>query len=583
MTIKKLLSKSIMFAASMYASQFVVAEELLIEENTSGYCSVDDGGLIESDHSGFRGAGYVNTLNRNGEGIVWSVNVPADGTYQVQLRYANGGSSARGAVFIINNNNSESLDFAATGGWNQFRDSGEASLFLNAGENTVRLQATTGSGLANIDSIRFDGDAPSPGNCGNGNSTPTPEPEVTPTPAPSGDCPSNTEGLNVSRIYHVAPDGKSSASGSSFSDAMDFNTALDEVSGGEMILLEGGTYRIPYKAGEKNTITLSKKGSSSKKIAVVANNCSRAVFDFSFPEQQWVQDSYGFYLTGNYWYFRGIEVTRAGYQGVYVTGAHNTFENCAFHNNRNTGLEINKGGSYTTVINCDAYRNYDPKKNGSMADGFGPKQKQGPGNTFYGCRAWENSDDGFDIFDTPEEVTIENSWTFRNGIDYWNYGDFAGNGNGFKLGGNRTAANNRIVNSVSFGHPNKGFDQNNNAGGITVLNCTGFDNGNNFGFGNPLDSGEKHFMRNNVSISGPVTIKNADADFNSWDRGPSASSSDFQSLDVSKATAPRNPDGSLPDSNLFRLKSSSDLIDEGTNVGLPFKGNAPDLGAFEEK
>ena len=100
-------------------------------------------------------------------------------------------------------------------------------------------------------------------------------------------------------------------------------------------------------------------------------------------------------------------------------GSHNTFNNCAFYDNRNTGLEINKGGSYTTIINCDSYYNYDPKKFGGMADGFAPKQTQGPGNVFLGCRAWENSDDGFGACDSPEVVVIEESWAFRNGVDVW--------------------------------------------------------------------------------------------------------------------------------------------------------------------
>jgi hypothetical protein len=45
--------------------------------------------------------------------------------------------------------------------------------------------------------------------------------------------------------------------------------------------------------------------------------------------------------------------------------------------------------------------------------------------------------------------------------------------------------------------------------------------------------------------------------------------------------APRKPDGSLPDVNLFHLAQGSNLIDKGINVGLPYNGNAPDLGAFE--
>lgn len=389
--------------------------------------------------------------------------------------------------------------------------------------------------------------------------------------------------ISATKTYYVSRNGSANGDGNSFASAMNLITALAAVTAGQMLLLEPGTYTVPYTAGVANTIKLSKSGTASAPIRVVAANCGRAVIDFSFPEQQWVQDSFGISLTGSYWYFKGIEITRAGYQGVYVTGKYNTFENCAFHNNRNTGLEINKGGAYTTVINSDAYRNYDPKKLGSMADGFGPKQTQGPGNKFIGCRAWENSDDGFDMFDSPEVVTVENSWAFRNGVDIWNYGGFTGNGNGFKLGGNAIVARNRITNSVAFDNPKKGFDQNNNAGGVTLLNNTAYRNGTNYGFGNPVASGQKHYFRNNVSLSGAVSIANADAKNNSWDTGPLAIAADFVSLDLSLATAARNPDGSLPNNNLFKLTATSALIDKGVNVSLPYLGSAPDLGAFEKQ
>jgi hypothetical protein len=251
-----------------------------------------------------------------------------------------------------------------------------------------------------------------------------------------------------------------------------------------------------------------------------------------------------------------------------------------FYDNRNTGLEINKGGSYTTVIDCDAFRNYDPKKLGSMADGFGPKETQGPGNRFIGCRAWENSDDGYDTFESPEVVTFERCWAFRNGVDVWGYGEFTGNGNGFKIGGNAAIARNVVTHSVSFGHPGKGFDQNNNAGGVTIYNSTGYANGTNFGFGNPVSSGEMHRLVNNVSLEGTVSISNATQNNNSWNSGFSATAADFVSLDISTATSARNADGSLPASTLFRLRPESPLNGAGVDVGLPFTGSAPNLGAF---
>ena len=51
-------------------------------------------------------------------------------------------------------------------------------------------------------------------------------------------------------------------------------------------------------------------------------------------------------------------------------------------------------------------------------------------------------------------------------------------------------------------------------------------------------------------------------------------------VEVPAAAAPRQPDGSLP-AGFARLVSGSDLIDKGLDVGLPFNGSAPDLGAYE--
>ena len=398
-------------------------------------------------------------------------------------------------------------------------------------------------------------------------------------------CGTETSNLTASKVYYVTPTASSSGAGTSFSAPMSFSTALSNVSAGQMILLQAGTYTVSYTAAAKNTITLSKSGTSSAPIYIVAANCGKAVFDFSFPDNTYVQDSFGFYVTGSYWYFKGIEITRAGYQGAYVTGAHNTFENCAFYNNRNSGLEINKGGSYTSVINSDSYKNYDPKKYGSMADGFASKQTQGPGNFFYGCRAWNNSDDGFDTYDSTETVTIVQSWAFLNGVDSWGYGSFAGNGNGFKLGGNAVIEHNKISQSIAFSNVAKGFDQNNNAGGVTLLNNTSYKNAINYGFCGSVSSGETHYFRNNVSLAGTSSdsICNADAKYNSWDSGPAAKTTDFVSLDTGMATKTRDQDGSLPTTNLFRLASGSGLINAGVNVGLSYKGTAPDLGAFERE
>ena len=385
----------------------------------------------------------------------------------------------------------------------------------------------------------------------------------------------------LARTLYISPSGSSSNSGASSDLALDYATAFSEAEAGDTLELAAGTYTVPFTdSSAKNTITFSVMANAANPIIVRSPGFAQAIFDFGFPDLEWKQNSFGFYVTGSYWTFEGIAITRAGYQGAYITGAHNTFRNCAFHDNRNTGLEINKGGSYTTIIQCDSYRNYDIKKSGTMADGFGPKQTQGAGNKFIGCRAWENSDDGFDAYESPESVEIEDSWAFRNGIDVWGYGA-VGNGNGFKMGGNDSLANHKLIRCVAFGNPSKGFDQNNNTGGITILNSIAYGNGINFGMAGDQATGEQHTLINNISLDADVDLANDSEQTNSWNLSATVSNDDFVSLDTSLAKSERDADGNIQNRTLFRLVKGSDLIDVGTNIGEAYVGAAPDLGPFE--
>lgn len=400
---------------------------------------------------------------------------------------------------------------------------------------------------------------------------------------------------SMARTYYVTPAGTAGATGNSYAAAIDIKTAVTSATAGDLVLLQAGTYKIA-NSGAKNGFTLSKTGKEAAPIRIEGDG-GQAIINFQWGVNSYLKDDHGLSLTGSYYMFKNIMITQAGYNGAYVTGGHNTFDNCVFYNNRNTGLEINKGGSYTTVINCDAYYNYDLRRGGGMADGFGPKQTMGPGNTFTGCRAWENSDDGFDLFDSPEKVIIKNCWTFRNGknvytgVTQWGTKDgtaidgvFKGNGNGFKLGGNGVAGDHEVYNCVSFENVVKGFDQNNNTGSVKIYNSTGYNNGTyNFAFGGTLNSGEKLDFRNNLSYSSPsgADVKNATQNNNSWNLGISVGTADFVNLTTSLATVARNADGSLPYTGFLVPTISSKVFDKGVNVGLPYCGAAPELGAFE--
>ena len=414
-------------------------------------------GTVESEHSGYTGSGYANTANEVGSYIEWTFTASTGENAECVFTYANGSANSRPMELAINGSTVQSnLEFPGPGNdvWDDWRTV-SASVYLYSGSNTVRLTSLTSEGGPNLDKldITFSGIIGTP--------------ETTPTPVST---PIITSPPTTGDIY-ASPSGKSSNGGTSFSDALDIRTALGRVSAGETLLLEAGTYKISYSSGNKNSISLTRNGSSSKLIRVEGFN-GQAKLDFQCPDGDWVQDSFGFDLRGDYWYFKNIDITRSPYHGVYVIGAHNTFEDCNFYDNRTTGFEINKGGSYTTVINCDSYDNYDPKRNGGMADGFASKQTQGAGNKFIGCNAWGNSDDGYDTYDSSLTVVFENCTGNNNGTH-------DGNGNGFKLGGNGVTAIQYLTNCIANNNRKHGFHANGNPGPIYLKNCSASGNGEN--------------------------------------------------------------------------------------------------------
>ena len=117
---------------------------------------------------------------------------------------------------------------------------------------------------------------------------------------------------------------------------------------------------------------------------------------------------------------------------------------------------------------------------------------------------------------------------------------------------------------------------------MTLYNCTAYRNGTNYNVTRTLDSGKVLTVVNCVSLGSYGSLGSfAVQQTNSWLSPFSVSSADFVSVDTAGVRGPRKPDGSLPDITFMHLAQGSQLIDAGTNVGLPFAGNAPDLGAFE--
>jgi len=353
---------------------------------------------------------------------------------------------------------------------------------------------------------------------------------------------------------------------------------------GDTLYVRGGTYQSLI------SFTFSKSGADSAYYHIYSYPGERVILDFSGMSLS--SSNRGVNFKGSYCHFRGFEIKGAGDNGMLLSGSNNIIENCAFYDNRDSGLQLSSGAANNRIINCDSYYNADPPDYGD-ADGFAVKMDVGTGNYFYGCRAWLNSDDGWDGYmrgANNVSTTVENCWAFKNG--YFKNGADAGanaNGNGFKMGGSddKTLIHDfKVVNSLAFMNKLKGFDQNNNKGSMILYNCTGYANvGQNYSIPSTLAAGKVAVLKNCAELGKKISLFTGSEQItNSWQLNPVAANSDFISIDTANfggATAPRKADSSLPDLIFMHLSPNSKLIDVGTNIQLPFNGKAPDLGCFE--
>ena len=132
---------------------------LTIEEEEAGYCWA--GGVVESEHAGFTGIGYVNTSNAAGAVIEWEVD-SAGGSATLEWRYA--APTDRPASLSIDDTDVATVDFPASGDWTVWTTE-TSTVNLTAGTSRIRLEAQSADGLANIDSLTITGADLAPGAC----------------------------------------------------------------------------------------------------------------------------------------------------------------------------------------------------------------------------------------------------------------------------------------------------------------------------------------------------------------------------------------------------------------------------------
>lgn len=119
----------------------------IIQENTTGFCSVD--GTVDTNNAGYTGAGFANTNNAAGNGVNWKVNFAASGTKSFTFRYAS--IDTRAANLLVNGAVvATHVSFPSTGSWTSWST---VTVYASAasGNSDVRLAATGASGLPNVD------------------------------------------------------------------------------------------------------------------------------------------------------------------------------------------------------------------------------------------------------------------------------------------------------------------------------------------------------------------------------------------------------------------------------------------------
>jgi hypothetical protein len=468
------------------------------------------------------------------------------------------------------------------------------------------------------------------------------------------------------RTIYVATSGNDGNAGTMEHPYQTINKAVDVVQPGDTIYVRGGTYmlastiRVKAKQNARSDARIYLWGYPGERVVI---DGSQIVYsgESQFKMSRCIYHNH----EANYWHYKNLELCNARDNGMKLEGSYNIVENCKFYGNNDTGLQIgmfkdfaieetksfpisgspefNPGYSYckyNTIINCDAWYNYDAvtyngsADDGGDADGFAAKLFPGPGTEFHGCRAWNNSDDNWDLYMVYHPIVINNCWSYKAGYDKNNIAK--GNGNGFKLGGGGSAGGaafdqsvgaHVVIRCVAFGSAAKGFDQNNAYEAMYLFNNLAWNNAFNYRFPSAFQYGTM-YMRNNIGFkAGTLNHEFLSVDkpgfqipntsFNSWTtldgcdpikegnkvNGVSVKtkdySSEFLSLSVADFMADREPDGSLPRNNFARIKPGSVFIDKGeaitdfapvkhwqdgisaANVTIPFIGATADFGAYE--
>ena len=113
-------------------------------------------GLVESNHTGFTGTGFVNYDNATGSAVEFTVTAAQAGPVTLTFRFANGTTANRPMDVTVNGTAAASaLAFPGTGAWTTWQTKAVA-VTLPAGSSRIKTIATTANGGPNLDRLDVD-------------------------------------------------------------------------------------------------------------------------------------------------------------------------------------------------------------------------------------------------------------------------------------------------------------------------------------------------------------------------------------------------------------------------------------------
>ncbi len=423
--------------------------------------------------------------------------------------------------------------------------------------------------------------------------------------------------FTTAKTVYVAPNGNDHASGTISKPLATLPAAYQMIASGDTICFRGGLYKVDDSQIMRNNghyafvFALEKGGTSQRRTCIMGYPGERPIFDFSALQLDGRTRFGAFYLGADYLHLRnfdivGVPVRMKGHtQSECISarkGSHCIVENIAMHDGMAIGY-YQTAGSYNQVVNCDAYNNYDDYSEGSYGgntDGFGfhVDSPEDVGNVIRNCRAWRNSDDGFDLIRCAAPVEIDHCWAFYNGYrssaDPYDTETFerAGDGNGFKGGGWGMRSDayrcptpcpmHYIHDCVAFHNKANGFYANHHLGGnIWMRNVAAENQRDNFNMvnrkGKTMEecydvAGYGHTLTDNVSWN-PNKEDLSNCDINKCQLQGNVFGTDtekadsnwFVSTNPKDVFATRDAYGNLPDMPYLQLKPRTTTLESGLN------------------